>query len=103
MERPYTVFTHVLDEAEHIWGQMDTQPVNGTYPTTMWQPGEVVEDEYLIPFLSPPPDGAYSLAVGLYSLETMERLPVFGKEGDVGDTRVLLPSIRITSGNAQSP
>ncbi len=37
----YTVFVQVLDENDRIVGQVDSWPLQGTYPTSQWQPGEV--------------------------------------------------------------
>lgn len=48
MESSYKVFTHLLDTQNRIWGQRDDVPIEGTYPTTSWLPGEVVIDEYEI-------------------------------------------------------
>ena len=42
VDQNYTVFTHVIDQlGKQIAGQ-DNQPVNGTYPTSRWMPGEYV-------------------------------------------------------------
>ncbi len=71
IDQDYTVFTHVLDRAGQQIGGKDNQPVNGTYPTSQWMPGEYVIDEYVIP--SQPPEG-YALEVGLYDPETGARL-----------------------------
>jgi hypothetical protein len=67
----YTVFTHVLDRSGQQIGGKDNQPVNGTYPTSHWMPGEYVTDEYFIPVQ--PPDG-YAIEVGMYDPETGARL-----------------------------
>jgi 4-amino-4-deoxy-L-arabinose transferase-like glycosyltransferase len=67
----YTVFTHVLDHAGQQIGGKDNQPVNGTYPTSRWMPGEYVIDEYVI---STQPSDDYALEVGLYDPETGARL-----------------------------
>ncbi len=49
IDQDYTVFTHVLDRSGQQIGGKDNQPVNGTYPTSRWKPGEYVIDEYVIP------------------------------------------------------
>ena len=48
LEEDYTVFVQVLDSEDNIVGQVDSWPVQGTFPTGRWQPGEVVEDPYLV-------------------------------------------------------
>ncbi len=72
--RPYTVFTHLLDQNGNLVAQKDNWPVNGQWPPTCWQTDEVVVDPYTIPL---PPDllpGTYTLMVGLYDATTGARL-----------------------------
>jgi len=74
----YTVFVHLLDGKGEAVSQHDAQPAGGAYPTSIWDAGEVVADEHV---LSLPPGqlpDTYRLRVGLYALETGERLPVAG-------------------------
>jgi len=80
-DRDYTVFLHLQDEPGTLWGQHDGQPRNGTYPTSLWAEGEIIEDEHLIPLSRDAPAGEYRLVLGLYLLETMERLPIFDEDG----------------------
>lgn len=72
----YKVFVHLTDEQGKVVAQRDTEPLNGERPTTSWQPGETVEDNYGI--LVPPgtPPGSYRLLVGMYSPADGKRLPV---------------------------
>jgi hypothetical protein len=70
IDEDYTVFTHVLDRTgQQIAGQ-DNQPINGTYPTSHWMPGEFVIDEYTLPIAS----DEFEIEVGLYDPETGARL-----------------------------
>ncbi len=86
----YTVFTHLVGEDGRIVGQHDGMPLAGLYPTTMWKAGEVVEDEHPISLAAGTPPGDYRLLVGLYRMETGERLPVLGADGQtLGDSAVL--------------
>ena len=96
MKESYSVFTHLLgpyNEATGgpLWGQDDSLPLRGAYPTTRWEKGEIVVDYYHI--LVPPeaPTGEYEIEVGIYLLSTLERLPVLGPEGD--SDRILLGRI----------
>lgn len=90
MDESYTVFTHLVDDANRIWGQKDNPPASGTSPTSEWREGEVVEDSYVIPIQADAPQGTYRLIVGMYDPQTMQRLPVLGKEGQVQGDSVLL-------------
>jgi len=92
MDRDYTVFVHLLDEGGWIWGQKDSQPLDGFYPTSFWDVGELVEDEYELTVDSNAPEGNYSLVAGLYFLPTGERLPLLDGEGDM----VILGRVMVT-------
>jgi hypothetical protein len=70
----YTVFVHVPGDNGMISG--DAQPVDGNYPTSVWQPGEVVEDVHPLPAGSDLKIPRAS--IGLYRLDTGERLPIDG-------------------------
>jgi 4-amino-4-deoxy-L-arabinose transferase-like glycosyltransferase len=91
MGTDYTVFTHLIDEQGNIWGQMDNQPLEGDYPTSFWDIGEVIEDEYILAIHEDAPAGPYRLEVGMYDLATEQRLPVLSDDGEVKDNRILLP------------
>lgn len=71
----YTVFIHIEDGQGNSLAQKDLQPKQGTYPTNAWAKGEVVEECTAIP-VSDLPTG-WSLALGMYSLEDMVRLPIY--------------------------
>ena len=71
----YTIFVHILDANGNIIAQEDSQPMNGIYPTNIWEAGErvVTTDQITLPTGAL---GDYSVEVGLYSWPTLERLPV---------------------------
>lgn len=86
----YTVFVHVLDEADQIVGQVDAWPVQGTYPTSQMLAGEVVTDPYRIAVVPDAAPGAYRIEIGWYLLGTMRRLDVLAPGGEPVDNRVLV-------------
>jgi len=93
----YTVFTHLLGSQGMI-AQADGQACGGAYPTSHWTAGQVVEDRYewLVPKDTPP--GEYPIEVGMYLLDTGERLPVFNPQGErLPEDRVLLGSLTVKS------
>lgn len=95
MSTSYTVFTHLLDKDNYIWGQKDSLPGDGTLPTTGWLRGEVIADEYDI-FVKPEtPTGEYMLEIGMYEATTGQRLPVFDERGDALGERIILGPIRV--------
>ncbi len=76
IDEDYTVFTHVLDRSGQQIGGKDNPPMNGTYPTSQWMPGEYVIDEYEItnPARVAQLSQGYAIEVGLYDPETGARL-----------------------------
>lgn len=72
----YKVFIHFQDvETHEVIAQSDSIPRDWTYPTTEWQPGEIVRDVVSIP-LDSLPESSYRVIVGLYDELSGERLPV---------------------------
>jgi hypothetical protein len=74
MTRPggdYTVFVQGLDADGRVVAQHDGPPVGGSFPTHLWQAGDVVEDVHV---LGGNPAAARVLAVGLYTPATLQRL-----------------------------
>jgi RimJ/RimL family protein N-acetyltransferase/4-amino-4-deoxy-L-arabinose transferase-like glycosyltransferase len=78
--RSYQVFVHVLTTDGDLVAQHDGPPRMGQYPTSVWAPGETVEDAHPIS-LPPGFGGTAHVVVGLYSLDSMERLPVTDAHG----------------------
>jgi hypothetical protein len=83
VENDYTVFVHLVDQEGKLWGQGDGVPVRGTYPTSAWLPGQLVEDKHVIQADPNTPPGSYRVLVGLYDPATLERLEAIGPEGPV--------------------
>jgi 4-amino-4-deoxy-L-arabinose transferase-like glycosyltransferase len=77
----YTVFVHLLDANGKLISQQDNQPQNGMYPTSFWDAGEQVQDEYALMVDPGALAGDYTLAVGMYTLQTLQRLPVTDTAG----------------------
>jgi hypothetical protein len=91
VETDYTVFVHLLDEGGQMQSQHDSQPVSGAYPTMLWSPENAIVDRYVVPVDEHVPPGQYRLAVGLYDLATLQRLPAFDDAGSrQDDDRALL-------------
>jgi len=95
MEQNYTVFTHLVDEKDHIVAQKDNPPVDGFYPTTQWKGGEIVRDQYDLVIPSGVPSGEYRLKVGMYLAETGERLNILKDGVPLPDYQILLAAVRV--------
>lgn len=96
METSYTVFTHLLDGGEQIRGQQDNPPLRGTYPTTLWMPGEIIVDPYDITIKADTPSGLHVIEIGLYDPADLSRLPILDATGVIGD-RILLSEVKVVS------
>ena len=102
METDYTVFTHLLGphnpaSGGPLWSQDDSEPCRRCYPTTSWDPGEIVIDTYEIPIPDDAPPGEeYQLEVGFYYWETLERLPLLDAAEQVVGDSVTLGEVGIT-------
>ena len=85
----YTVFVHLLGQEGQLVSGQDNQPVRGSYPTGIWEPGEVIPDEYGLDTSDLPP-GEYRIEIGLYVLATGERLPTYRPDGTQDPARHVL-------------
>lgn len=91
-DRDYTIFVHLRRPDGSIAAQQDGPPAGGAYPTSLWDPGEIIRHEArLVPAAGLLPAGDYELVAGLYDLATGERLPVEGSS----DGAILLHSFQI--------
>jgi hypothetical protein len=95
----YTVFVHLVGEDGQIAGQHDGMPEGGFFPTSAWDPGEVVLDEHQFDIDPGIPAGDYQLRVGLYQLETRERLPVMDVDGQPLGDDIVLTMVPIPQGD----
>ncbi len=96
MDQDYTVFVHILDEGQRIWGQEDIGPVHGTYPTSQWKEGEIIEDIHSVQLSYEAPPGEYQIEVGLYLLSTMARLPVLDEGMKAIDDKMIIEGIVVS-------
>jgi 4-amino-4-deoxy-L-arabinose transferase-like glycosyltransferase len=76
-KRDYTLFVHVIDRAGTIIAQQDAQPLNGAYPTGMWDAEEQIIDVRQLPL----PANAASLRIGWYAPDTGARLSAQKPDG----------------------
>lgn len=86
----YTVFTHILQPPQTIWGQEDRAP---NLPTSQWRVGEVYAETYRLTLKPETPPGFYEVEIGLYRPDTGERL-----RREDGSDFLLLNRIRVEAG-----
>jgi mannosyltransferase len=75
----WKVFTHLLDASSIVVAQRDAEPADNLRPTTSWEPGERIEDNYGIVVPADLPAGSYTLEIGMYDGQTRS---VFDGQGD---------------------
>lgn len=128
MEEDFTVFIHLLGPGlgGSSWDkltQFDRPPLDGDYPTSAWQPGDLIVDRYTLQIPVDATPGHYRPLVGFYLPATLERVPVdttpwetnladgmddparfsrsvSGDRGEVRDRGALLPAVSILAGAA---
>jgi hypothetical protein len=94
VEQDYTVFLHLVGPDGSL-AQADSPPAGGSYPTSAWLPGEVITEERLIS-RSDLAAGGYRVLVGMYLLETGERLAVTESDGTlIPDGTIELAQVQI--------
>lgn len=71
----YTIFFQLLDANQTYITGADSPPLNGDYPTRLWQAGDVITETRQINLPATLPPGEYWIAVGLYNPHTGARLP----------------------------
>ncbi len=96
VDADYTVTVQLLGSDGRVYGQLDASPLGGTAPTSTWSPGEVLIDPYRFAVATEAPPGEYRLIVGMYRLETGERLALTSgvDEGDAA----MLTRVKVDSG-----
>ncbi len=87
----YTTFVHVLNGAGEIVAQKDRPPLKGAYPTSLWEPGEIIKDKFYLTVPPVMPAGTYSLVVGWYNPTSGVRLAVPGRS----DNSVTLRTVEL--------
>jgi 4-amino-4-deoxy-L-arabinose transferase-like glycosyltransferase len=86
----YTTFVHLRNQAGENVAQKDQPPLQGAYPTSLWDPGEIIADEVIVP-LPPELDGHYELVIGMYDFKSGARLPIPGQP----DNSLLLTQLEL--------
>ena len=79
IETAFKVFVHVAeDERDQARvASFDAMPMDWKYPTTCWQPNQIVRDVQPLPVNADAQPGQYPIFVGLYDPATETRPPTF--------------------------
>jgi hypothetical protein len=102
IENSYKVFTQSYYGNGTMVAQQDGYPVCETRKTNLWDPGELITDQYDIPVHTDAPPGSYPLYTGMYLAENGARLPVLDQAGNRMDDKVHLTDIQVTKSTSSS-
>ncbi len=97
----YTAFVHLLGPenpatGSPLWTQQDSEPCQSFYPTSVWEPGEIVIDTYSLTLPAEMPPDSYTLTLGFYDLQTLIRLPLINANTETHDNVVTLGEIQLS-------
>ncbi|MFN3928262.1 MAG: glycosyltransferase family 39 protein [Thermoflexus sp.] len=76
----YVVFLHYRRDGQTI-AQGDSPPAGGRYPTSIWRPGDVINDDHILPGVGLPQPGRDEIVFGLWNPQTGEYLSVLDGTG----------------------
>jgi hypothetical protein len=90
-EADWTVFLHLLGQPKAdgnpLWAGKDRPPGNASLPTSRWQPGWRIIDEYALPLPADLPAGSYDIEIGMYQADG-QRLPAGGEAIRLGAIQI---------------
>jgi hypothetical protein len=86
---PYIEVLQLLDGVGRVVAGLESQPVNGRYPTQAWAPGEIVRDRQTLTIPKDLPAGTYRLIAGLYRAGDGARLKTHSGLWGQGDYYVV--------------
>ena len=86
----YAVFLHYRRDGQTV-GQGDSPPAGGRYPTPLWQPGDVLNDDHIVPGVGRPQPGRDELVFGLWNPQTGEYLSVLDEAGNPAGVEIRVP------------
>ncbi len=75
----YTTLVHLYDAEGKVLATGDALPQQGAFPTSLWEPGDLIADEYVLPLERQ----SKRVGLGWYDPVTGVRLPI---SGDVSET-----------------
>jgi hypothetical protein len=99
-EESYTVFVHLIDEANRPYVALDYTPLGGAAPTHLWipkwLPGQRYGDPYRLTIPEDLPPGNYLIEAGLYEMVGKRRLHLADEAGNLIGDRFVLGRVNVT-------
>ena len=88
-------FVHLRDQENRTVAQVDAAPLQGFYPTTVWQPGEILNDTQRLALPDDLKPGRYRMVAGLYDAKTGQRLSVLDAAGKPAGNEVDVATVEV--------
>ncbi len=91
---PYTMTIQIIDLRGHVWATIEGQPQSGKLPTTRWESGKEIGDQYAIDLPPTMPTGDYQLVLSVRQ-SNGEALPAIDARGAPLTLPVIVAPLRI--------
>jgi len=95
LEADLKTFVHLRDEENRAVAQVDAAPLQGFYPTSAWQPGEILNDTQRLALPGDLKPGKYRIFAGLYDAKTGQRLSVLDAAGKPEGNEVGIATVEV--------
>jgi hypothetical protein len=96
MEKNYSISTQFVDANQVKAAQKDGWPLDGAAPTSIWEPGQVIEESRELVIFEGVPPGVYDVYIAVYPADNPEALLVVTPPGGRLQTdHVVLTTIRV--------
>lgn len=96
MKTNYSISTQFVDANQVKAAQKDAWPLDGAAPTSIWQPGELIEEHRELTIFDDAPTGVYDVYVAAYPADDPDALLVVTPPGGRLQTdHVVLTTIRV--------
>jgi hypothetical protein len=83
VDKDYTAFVQLINAQNEVMAQHDRPPLNGLYPTSRWQGGDILTSKFVLSASGNDLSEDHRLVTGMYDLSTGERLPAYNRKGEL--------------------
>lgn len=91
----YWIRIRVEDEQGHLWAEEDREPWDGKLPTTHWETGKTIADQFTLPLPSTIPSGEYRILVGLHKKGEEDLLGSIDAHGKSSSDEIAVATVSI--------
>lgn len=96
VKQDYQVFCHLMSAEGELVAQRDGPPIYGVRRTPSWRADEIIEDSYDLTLPVDLLPGEYEVSVGMYDLETLQRVPAYAASGErLPNDRIVVATLQV--------